>query len=51
LVASPSGIKLMRNREHEVDFDKQLIGVLVDADPGAMRSARWSTTKQRNQPP
>lgn len=45
------GLKPVRKGEHAVYFGKHLIGVLMDADPGAMRSARWSTTKRCAQQP
>lgn len=36
------GFKRRRAGEREVYFGRQLIGVLVDTDPGAMRPAHWA---------
>lgn len=37
------GFKPVSHGVHEVYFARQLIGLLVDTDPGAMRPASWST--------
>jgi putative transposase len=45
------GFKRVKEGVHEVYLDRLLIGVLVDTDPGAMRSARWAKPKRRTTPP
>jgi putative transposase len=45
------GIKPMKEGVHEVYFERHLIGVLVDTDPGAMRPVRWAKTKPRAKQP
>lgn len=45
------GLKPVRKGVHEVYFECQLIGILVDTDPGAMRPVRWVKTKPRTKHP
>ena len=39
------GLKTVQSGVHEAYFGKQLIGLLVDTDPGAMRPAHWANTQ------
>ncbi|MBC8133694.1 MAG: transposase [Deltaproteobacteria bacterium] len=45
------GLKRVREGVHEVYFERQLIGVLVDTDPGGMRPVRWGKNPPRTKRP
>jgi hypothetical protein len=38
------GFKWVSADRHEVYFERHLIGLLVDTDPGGLRPAQWSKT-------
>ena len=45
------GLKSLKDGRHEVYFERQLIGILVDTDAGAMRPARWVNPKSKTKQP
>jgi hypothetical protein len=44
------GFKPIRQGVHEVYFHRQLIGLLVDTDPGGLRPARWTHETEASKP-
>ena len=42
------GLKTLSQGVHEVYFERHLIGVLVDTDPGGIRPARWVNSPRRS---
>lgn len=45
------GLKPVRQGMYEVYFERHLIGILRDTDPGGMRPVRWTKTKSRAKQP